>query len=296
MHVYLDCIPCFFNQGLFAARQVGCSPACQKKLMDAISARVPDISLDRSPPEIAVDIYSIIRDILQVDDPFESVKKASNEAALAVYPELVQRIRDSSDPLLTAVLVAISGNIIDYGANVHIDLAKEISHILTKEAKKMTQEDTRLFNLEHLRASLGSSHELLYIGDNAGEIVFDRVFIETLLQLYPDLRIRYAVRGRPIINDVTLKDAEAVGLDRVCEVVSSGSPAPGAVPALCTEEFQKLLEQSDIIISKGQGNYEALSDSTYPVFYLLRVKCPVIAADIPAEKGSICLLRKYLGK
>jgi len=281
-----------FNQGLFAAREAGCSRECQKQLMDAIAGRVPGLSLDASPPEIAVDIYAVIREMIQVDDPFAAVKKASNQAALAVYPELAQRVRDADDPLLTAVLVAISGNIIDYGANVHIDLAKEIRGIMADEAERVAREESRLFDIRNFRAALDTAAEVLYLGDNAGEIVFDRVLVETLKRLYPDLRLRYAVRGRPIINDVTLADARDTGLDQVCEVVSSGSPAPGTVPELCSPEFQKLLASADLIISKGQGNYESLSDTAYPVFYLLRVKCPVIAADIPAEKGSICLFRK----
>ncbi len=292
MRMYLDCIPCMFNQGIFAAREAGCDRKKQKDVVDAIARLVPDISIESTPPEIAVDVYRIIREVAGSDDPFAAVKEASNRAALAVYPDLIQRTNESDDPLLTAVQVAVSGNIIDYGADTQIDLAKEIRNILEEEARAVAHEDRRLFDLETFRAALKNAREVLYIGDNAGEIVFDRVLIETLQRGYPDIHICFAVRGKPIINDVTMKDALAVGMNEVCEVISSGSPAPGAVPRLCSREFLTLLETADLIISKGQGNYEALSGNRYPVFYLLRVKCPVIAADIPAKRGDVCLFHR----
>ncbi|MBN2050004.1 MAG: DUF89 family protein [Spirochaetales bacterium] len=291
MRMYLECIPCMFNQGIFAARQAELSPEGQKEVLDALACLVPRISMKASPPEIAVEVYRVIREKTGLVDPFAAVKRESNENALAVYPEMLRRVKGSVDPLSLAVQIAISGNIIDYGANIRIDLKEEICRILDEEASAIAGEEKRLFDLEAFRSALSAAREILYIGDNAGEIVFDRVLIETLLRLYPDVTIRYAVRGEPIINDVTLEDALAVGMDRVCEVVDSGSPAPGAVPALCSPAFRRLLETADLIISKGQGNYEALSGTDYPVFCLLRVKCPVIAADIPAHLGDVCLFR-----
>lgn len=292
MHMYLECIPCMFNQGIFAAREVGCDREKQKAVVDAIARLVPDISIESTPPEIAVDVYRIIREVTGSDDPFAAVKDASNRAAMSVYPDLIQRTQESDDPLLTAVQVAVSGNIIDYGANTRIDLAEEIQNILDEEERAISHEDRRLFDLDAFRSALGQAREVLYIGDNAGEIVFDRVLIEILRKNYPGLRIRFAVRGEPIINDVTVKDARDVGMNGVCEVVSSGSPAPGAVPRLCSREFLGLMEKADLVISKGQGNYEALSGTDYPVFFLLRVKCPVIAADIPAKRGDVCLFHR----
>jgi len=292
MRMYLDCIPCMFNQGLFAAREVGCSREQQKALMDALARQVPDISTEAVPPEIAVDVYRIIRDMTGADDPFQAVKQAGNKAALAVYPELKEQVEASETPLLSAVQIAISGNIIDYGADTQIDLTEEIRKILDDETRAIAHEDRRLFDLEAFRSALDEAREVLYIGDNAGEIVFDRVLIESLLKFCPGIHIRYAVRGEPIINDVTMEDALAVGMDGVCEVVSSGCPAPGAVPHLCSREFLDFMDRADLIVSKGQGNYEALSGTRYPVFYLLRVKCPVIAADIPARRGDVCLFRR----
>ena len=292
MNTYLDCIPCFFSQALFAARQAGCDEEQQKKVLDGISRLVPLLSMNASPPENAVPIYRIINEISGSADPFSGIKKQSNSAAISVYPDLLKRAETAKDPLLTAVEIAISGNIIDYGANRDIDLAAEMESILDQEEKAVHRESRELFNIESLRSALAEGKELLYIGDNAGEIVFDKILVATISRLYPEIRTRYAVRGRPIINDVTMEDARATGMDRLCEVVSSGSPAPGAVPKFLSPEFREQLKSADIIISKGQGNYEALSGSGLPVFFLLRVKCDIIARHIPADRGDFCLIRE----
>jgi len=291
MHMYLDCIPCMISQGIFAARETGCDKERQKAVVDALAGKIPDFSLETTPPELAVDVYRIIREVTGSDDPFAAVKRASNEAALSIYPDLIERLEHSENPLLTAVQIAVLGNIIDYGADTNIDLKEEIRKILEDEAAAIAGEEERLFDLETFMAEIASAGEVLCIGDNAGEIVFDRVLMELIRSQYPDITLRYAVRGRPIINDVTMEDALAVGMDKVCEVVSSGCPAPGAVPRLCSEDFIRLMESADVIISKGQGNYEALSETEYPVFFLLRVKCSVIAMDIPAKRGDVCLFR-----
>ena len=291
MRMYLDCIPCMINQGIFAARETGCDLDRQKAVVDAIARRIPDFSMDAAPPEMAVDVYTIIRRITGSDDPFSAVKRASNQAALSVYPELVKRVKEAENPLLTAVQIAVLGNILDYGANTNIDMKHEIRKILEEEAAAIDGEESRLFDLASFESALKGAGEVLCIGDNAGEIVFDRVLMEYIRREYPETTLRYAVRGRPIINDVTMEDALEVGMDRVCGVVSSGCPAPGAVPALCSGEFLRLLQSADVIISKGQGNYEALSENDYPVFFLLRVKCPVIAKDIPANIGDVCLFQ-----
>ncbi|WP_319560805.1 ARMT1-like domain-containing protein [Marispirochaeta sp.] len=291
MNTYLDCIPCFFSQALFAARQAGCNEQQQKQVLDEISRLVPQLSMNASPPENAVPIYRIINRISGSTDPFAEIKEQSNKAAQSVYPDLVRRVESASDPLLTAVEIAISGNIIDYGANRDIDLKEEIENILDQEDKAVHRESRELFDIESLRAGLAAARELVYIGDNAGEIVFDKILVSAITKFYPEIRILYAVRGKPIINDVTLADARTTGMDKLCEVVSSGSPAPGAVPDFVSPEFNELLNKADIIISKGQGNYEALSGSGLPILFLLRVKCDIIARHIPAELGDFCLIK-----
>ncbi|MDX9802313.1 MAG: ARMT1-like domain-containing protein [Spirochaetia bacterium] len=292
MNTYLDCIPCFFSQALFASRQAGCSEKQQKQILDEVSRLIPELSMTASPPENAVKVYRVINKISGNPDPFAEIKERSNKAAQEVYPLLLKRVESSDDPLLSAVETAISGNIIDYGANSNIDLMAEIEKILDQEERALHRERGELFNIQSLQSALSSAKEILYIGDNAGEIVFDKLLVKIISRLYPEIKIRFAVRGKPVINDVTLEDASSTGMDTLCEIVSSGSGTPGAVPEFVSPEFSGLLGSADVIISKGQGNYEALSGSRLPVFYLLRVKCAIIARHIPAEKGDFCLIKE----
>ena len=135
-----------------------------------------------------------------------------------------------------------------------------------------------------IKRVLDAAHEILYIGDNAGECVFDKILIEEMKK-----PVTYAVRDAPIINDATYEDAVQAGIDSVATIISSGTDAPGAILETCSAEFKKLYHNSSFIISKGQGNYEALSIEMGPIFFLLKVKCQVIANDIGVNKGDIVL-------
>ena len=143
----------------------------------------------------------------------------------------------------------------------------EIEKILDQEERALHRERGELFDIQSLRSALSSAKDLLYIGDNAGEIVFDKILVKTISRLYPGIKIRFAVRGMPVINDVTLEDARSVGMDKLCEIVSSGSSTPGAVLNFVSTEFSSLVNNTDVIICKGQGNYEALSGTGLPVFF-----------------------------
>ncbi len=290
MQTYIDCIPCLYNQALTASRTAGCSEKTQLEILHAVAGILPDLPLTDPPTKNAVPVYRLVEDLSGNPDPFREEKQANNTAALSIYPDLKTRVKSAADPLLTGIEIAISGNIIDYAVASHINLKQEIGKILAMEDSAIKREESRLFAIDKFRRALEKAEKIVYIGDNAGEIVFDRVLAETLVEIYPEKDLTYAVRGRPIINDVTLEDARQVGMMSVCPVVSSGSPAPGAVPELCSPEFQTMLKEADLIISKGQGNYESLSGTGLPVFFLLRVKCPVISRDVKAEMGDICLI------
>lgn len=292
MQTYLDCLPCFLRQALATARIAGCDADQQREILNSVALMLPDFPQGSSPPMNAIPIYRKIREISGNPDPYADQKAADNLAALDIYDYLVEQLDSSEDPLLTGVEMAISGNIIDHGAAAHFDLKSEIGNLLKREHGAVEREEGRLFEIARFRAALERAREILYIGDNAGEIVFDKAFILSLTRLFPKTTIRYAVRGEPIINDVTLADAQLVGMDEVCEVISSGSPAPGAVPAYCSPEFRALMERADLIISKGQGNFESLSETGLPVFFLLRAKCPVIAEHLNASVGDVCLKRE----
>ncbi len=264
------------SQALRAGRLAGLTDDQIKPLLDRVGAMIAEIPLENTPPETGAVIYRLIREKTGKEDPFAEVKKESIREALSLYLVLKQKIREAEDPLLAAIRLAIAGNVIDFGVNKTYDLEEEIEQIMYQKFA--------VFDYDEFRRSLEKASSILYLGDNAGESVFDRLLIEVMGK-----PVTYAVREIPVINDVTKDDAVMSGLDQVAEIVSSGSEAPGTVPKLCTPAFRKRMEEADMIISKGQGNYEGLSESGLPVFYLLKVKCPVIARDIGVKEGDIIL-------
>ncbi len=276
MRTYLDCIPCFMSQALRAGRAAKLDEKEIKTLLDAVGMSIKDIPMESSPPETATVIYQKIREVTGITDPFAGIKEENIREVLTLYPGLKKTVKNSEDPLLTAIRLAIAGNVIDFGVNKEFDLSHDIQQIL--------QQDFAIFDYEALKTHLKKAGSILYLGDNAGESVFDRILIEEMGK-----PATFVVRGTPVINDVTHEDAILSGLDEVADIISSGSATPGIVPALCSKEFTEELQKADMIISKGQGNYEGLSDANIPIFFLLKVKCQVIARDIGVRENDIIL-------
>jgi uncharacterized protein with ATP-grasp and redox domains len=282
MKTYLDCIPCFFKQGLRAARISGLNDKEQKKILDGIAKVIPNIPLEASPPEIAMDIYKVIKEVSGVEDPFKEVKNRYIDFALNLYPHLKNLAANSKDPLLSSIRIAIAGNIIDFGVGDDFNIEETL--------KETMSDDFALLDYEEFKNSLLKAETVLYIGDNAGETIFDRVFIEEM-----NKDVYYAVREEPIINDVTEEDAIYSGLCEVSKIISSGCSAPGTILSLCNKEFLKIFNDAGLVISKGQGNYETLSEVEREVYFLIKAKCPVIARDIGINEGDI-VLKKHINK
>jgi len=280
METYLDCIPCFFKQALQAGRISGADTNTQRIILNQLAKNLPDFSLASSPPEMGKIIYNIVMSVTNQDDPYLKIKEKSNKLALGMYSKLKDKINGSDDRLLAAVELAIAGNIIDYGAKNSLNIDAELKRILDLEHKFIETADREIFNCRKFISLLGEAKQILYLGDNAGEIVFDKVFMEEIKRLDKTKNIIYAVRDKPIINDVTTADAHACGIDEVAEIMSSGSDAPGTVLHLCSDEFMDVFKRADLVISKGQGNFEALSDAKRAICFLFMVKCPVIAQSV----------------
>ena len=291
MKTYLDCIPCFFNQAIRTSRLVTTDEKLIKKVLDILGEVVKDIPMDNSPPETGRVVYRIIKEIIKNDDPYKEIKRKSTEQALKLYPEVKEFIQKSSDPLLSSIKAAIGGNIIDFGVNKTFNIKKELKNIFKID---FAINDYKIF-LKLLK----KTDKILYIGDNAGETVFDKILIEELNKL--NKKVIYVVRGKPIINDVIYEDAIQAGIDKLAEIVNSGTDAPGSVLRTCSKEFNELFNSSNFIVSKGQGNYEALSEENKPIFFLLKVKCHIIARDIKVKEKEIVLkasdyLKKFYEK
>ncbi|MCG2767078.1 MAG: ARMT1-like domain-containing protein [Anaerolineae bacterium] len=276
MRTYLDCYPCFVRQALEAARMAGADQERQRVVLNRVLGALRKIDIASTPPEIGDLIHRIVREETGADDPYRAGKAGSTRQALALYPHLKGLVEDSVDHLDMAVRLAIAGNIIDLGLGTDYDLSESVERVVSQH---FAIDD----NLA-LREALGRAKWVLYLGDNAGETVFDRVLIETL-----DVPVTYVVKGGAILNDATLDDARAAGLDQVARLVPNGSDAPGTILERSSDGFRQLYEEAELIIAKGQANYETLSGEGDRIFFLLQTKCPVIAADIGAPVGSIVL-------
>ena len=276
MKTFLDCLPCMMDQALRAGRIATDDERIIKKLLDTVGAMMKDIPLEHTPPETGEIIYRKVKEITGVTDPYKEVKKANIEEALSLYPELKKIVEESDNSLLTAIRIAIAGNVIDLGVNKKFNLVEDVQKIL--------KQDFAIMDFDKFEKQLKIADSVLFLGDNAGESVFDKILIEEL-----NKPVTYVVREVPVINDVTEEDAIASGISEVAEIISSGTTAPAVILSLCNNEFIERFNNSKMIISKGQGNYEGLSDVNQPVFFLLKAKCFVIANDLNVKENDIVL-------
>lgn len=276
MKTYLDCLPCMMNQALRAARIVTDNEEIIKKVLDEVGSSIKDVPMHHTPAQTGAVVYQKVKEVTGIEDPYKQIKAESIKEALALYPKLESYINQSGDKLLTAIRIAIAGNVVDFGINKKFNLEADLEDIMSQEFA--------VFDYEIFKEQLQRANYVLYIGDNAGESVFDRILIEQL-----GVPVTYVVRGIPIINDVTFQDAIDSGIDQVAEIVSSGTTAPGTIMELCTDDFVKQFEKADMVISKGQGNYEGLSNVNRQVFFLLKAKCHIIASHLCVVEDDIVL-------
>ena len=233
MRTYLECIPCFFKQALEAAKICGAEESVQKKILDNVAKILPEFTLDSSPPEMGRIIHKLVKQYTGQKDPYMAIKEESNRFALGIYDELKKKVKDSDDSLLTAVKFAIAGNIIDYGVKNSLNVEEELKKILEEEQRTIEYEDKKFFSYDKFREKLKKSKNILYLADNAGETVFDRVLIEELKDMGKD--IVYAVKEEPIINDALALDAILCGIDNTARITSSGVDSPGTILSLVQE-------------------------------------------------------------
>ncbi|MBE9469322.1 MAG: DUF89 family protein [Bacteroidetes bacterium] len=276
MKTYLECLPCFMQQALRAGRIATNDEKKLKDLLSSVGEMIKDIPMQNTPPETGDAIYRKVREITGVNDPYKEIKKQNIAETLALYPEMKNIINSSEDKILTAIRFAIAGNVIDFGVNKEFDIQQEVKNNLEKEFA--------IFDYHKFLQHLEKANSILYIGDNAGETVFDKILIEELGK-----QVTFVVRDIPVINDATKEDAIASGIDEVAEIISSGTSAPGTILNLCNDDFLERFKNADLVISKGQGNYEGLSNEDRPVFFLLKAKCPIIANDIGVKENDIIL-------
>ncbi len=283
MKLRIECLECVVKQARTTARRCTDDVRLQQRILQEVMRRLSTDTLDRSPAEHSMPAYEVASELSGVADPYEEEKRRYNELAIGLYPELKERIRRSDDSLRTAAKLAVAGNVIDLGIGISFDIEQEIAQVLAGT-----------FAVDHFnrfREELPQARSLLYLCDNAGEIVFDRLFMEELVATYPSLDVIAVVKGGPVINDATLADAEFVGLTGVVRVISCGFAVVGVPYGRVTEEVRQLLRSSDLVVGKGQGNFETTSDYPRPIYSILKAKCPCVADELTVEFGDVVFFR-----
>ncbi|MFO7769633.1 MAG: ARMT1-like domain-containing protein [bacterium] len=283
MDISLDCIPCIV-EGYTRLLKAGMLPEevrepGMRRLLDYLAR----VDYRQSPPVLGRELHRMIREDLDDPDPYRHIKAKANRMMLDRYPELQDLVEASDDPFDTAMRLAVAGNAIDFAPRHQLDVMETIDRVLGTPLA--------IDHSEQLREELASAATLLYVGDNAGEIVLDRLFLQ---QIAPPERY-FAVRGGPVINDAILEDARTVGMEGTAGVITTGDDAPGAVLEGASEEFREAFETSEVVIAKGQGNLEALLDSDRDVYFLLITKCELIARRVGVERGDF-VVGKALGR
>ncbi len=281
MRTYLDCLPCLLNQALKAARAATDDENLHRQVLNSVAKMIPELSLGMKPPEIAQKCYKLVYELIGNSDPFREAKAEANHTALGLYPHLKELVAASEDPLFTACRLAIAGNSIDLGPSLDYGSVENITEIALEFPLAIN-------HYEQFIESVNNAQNLLYLGDNAGETVFDRVLIEELHQVRR-LEITFAVRDKPIINDATTHDALAAGIDRVAGIISNGSDAPATILSQCSPEMLELYHDAEVIIAKGQGNYESLNEEPDNIFFFLKAKCHLVSEAMKVNVGDAIL-------
>jgi uncharacterized protein with ATP-grasp and redox domains len=285
MRTFLECIPCFIRQTVDAVKMITDDPTVHEQVVREVLREAAVMDLAKTPPHMAQRIHRVIRQITGINDPYAEIKRHSNAFAAGMYPELKSVVDRSDRPFETAVRLAIAGNIIDFGVqSAQLQLDESLVHDSIEDALNSPIDEAAISDF---RNEIDSAERMLYIADNAGEIVFDRILIEQM----PTEKVTFVVKGRPILNDATMEDAASTGITDLVEVMDNGSDAPGTILESCSREFRTRFDSADLVMAKGQGNYETLSDVHKKTFFLLKVKCPVVARHVGVHMGSIVITR-----
>ena len=284
MHIHPDCLPCVVNQAVRTARMTGA--ANPEELYRRIFAHMSRLDFSKSNPEIIGETYGLIKAHLGTDDPYRDTKARYNQR----FMDWIASREGEIDTLEKAVMYAAAANIIDFNP-VHQDVEAQIDRQLSAvNEARFARLDTDI-----LRRELSAARTVLYLGDNCGEICFDKLVIQRIREAYPDCRVWYGVRGQPVVNDATAEDAAMVGMDQVATVLPNGDGSLGTVLSRVSPDFLDIWRKADVVIAKGQGNYESLCEETRPVYFLMTVKCSVIAGMTGYPQGSLLCMRQPAG-
>ncbi len=258
------------------------SPQQTETILRQALSLLSQIDFDATPPQTARLLHALIREKLDNPDPYADEKSRYQTLALQLYPKLEQQVKENTDPLLTALKLSIAGNSIDHGVYHAMDEARALQAIDSALHLPLVGD------IERLRHDIASAESILFLADNAGEIVLDRLLIEQL----PLNKTTVVVRGTAIINDALYAEAREAGLTQIVRVLDNGDNTPGTDLSLCRPDVRKAFDSTDLILAKGQGNYETLSEIDANIVFLLKAKCPVVAEHIGCQLNDALILHR----
>ncbi|MCK5848262.1 MAG: DUF89 family protein [Caldisericia bacterium] len=276
----IDCMPCFTRQMIKAIRIFTDDEKKQQQYLRKILIRMSLLDHSLSPPALSLELYDILNQETGKEDPYYELKKEHNSLIMSISPMIESFIDSSSDTFYAALNMAIAGNIIDFGANDNLETTQVLASLFQAQQEHVNGD------IERFRESISNAKSIVYLCDNAGEIVLDRLFIKQL----PKKIVTAVVKGSPAINDALMEDAFQVGLQDVAKVIDNGSRAPGTLLPDCSKHFLEVLNSADCIISKGQGNFESLNQTNLPIFFLFKVKCDPLSKIVGKPIGTHMLV------
>lgn len=290
MKLQPECITCIIAQVKNVTSMFNLPDAKRDAAMADTHAYLAGANYEGCTPESMGELWQILLRHVGGEDPYAGIKSLCNQEAMKMLPETQEKIAHAKDPFTVALKYAIAGNLIDYGLEHPVSIEEQNAQIDAIANTAFSIDDS-----EKLLGAMKSAKTMLYLGDNAGEIVFDKLLIEQIRTRFPKIDLAFVVKGSPVLNDVTRADADEVGMQEVARVIDNGDASPGTVLSRTSEAFRKAFAEADVILSKGQGNYESLSGvEKYNLFFLFTAKCDTVCVEAGVPKLSIVCMENQI--
>lgn len=286
MRLHDKCLPCVVKQAIKVADITGLNT--KEELLREVFTYLSKMNFHETTPEIIGEIFDMIKRHTNNPDPYKETRNYYNTLFMKMQPEFERKIEQAENSFMLAIRYAIVGNIIDFNP-IHNTLLENIYDCF----EKMEQLELAINDSHALMKDISNAGTLLYLGDNCGEICMDKILLKKIKEQNPNVKLFFGVRGKPVVNDSISEDAYSVGIDEYAEVVDNGDGSLGTVLNRTSPAFKEVYNNADIVIAKGQANYECLSEENKNIYFLLMTKCEVIAKDIGVEeKKMICMKNK----
>lgn len=283
MNLNLDCLLCNLKQVLTVTDLVKLDYSRKEVIMRDVLGYLQNTNYQRSNPEVIKGTWDIITKHINNTNPYREIKTYYNSELIKIEDNIRNLIDESDNKFNAALKIAITANLIDFAASHTFD-----ENMLLEKINSINKQNIAIDDSHRLYDKLKTAKTLLYLGDNCGEIVIDKIFIGKIIEMFPKIKVYFGVRGEPIVNDVTLEDANMVQMGEVAEVISNGDGSLGTVIEKTSMAFRDIFYNADVIIAKGQGNYESLSEiDRNHIFFLFMAKCNAVASSLNVANMSI---------